>query len=106
MQEKMRLCTCGNLFIPQGRGQIRCENCKQGFPRHARPYRCDIIEVIPDLYASEEPTTSDFYGRCQGYMQGICEMCLDFCEQNDWRGWKAESYEWWTGIKTLEDSHE
>lgn len=98
--EKIRTCTCGALFVPNGRGQIRCEECHKG-ARRARPFKCDIIETAPNLHCQGKELTSPFYGRCLGYMRGVCEKCLDYCEANNWKGWKAESYEWWSGVHTL-----
>ena len=99
--EKIRVCVCGKLFTPEKRGQIRCLDCQQG-ARTARPFRCDIIEVRADINSDWEGLDSPYYGRCSGYMHGICEKCLDYCEKNNWTGWKALGFEWWTGIITIE----
>jgi len=90
---KISVCSCGALFVPQGKGNEKCENCRAG-PKRAHPFRCDIVEIRSDF---ESP------GRCQGYMKGICEICLEYCSNADWRGWKAESVEWWSGVKLLGD---
>jgi hypothetical protein len=98
--EKIRVCICGVLFTPEGRGQIRCKNCQSG-PRRARPYLCDIVEVRSSMGDGWEELDSPFYGRCSGYMHGICEKCLDYCAEHYWRGWKADGCEWWSGVKTI-----
>jgi hypothetical protein len=74
------MCKCGVIF---GTAGMECEECKREV-RIAKPSRCVIMEAP---------------GRCKGYMLGICERCLDFCAEENWKGWKSVECEWWTGIK-------
>lgn len=56
---------CGQLYTTK-----TCENCTT---RKAEIDGCQIEEA---------------QGRCQEYYDGICEMCLNYCAQEDWKGWR------------------
>lgn len=75
----IRTCiTCGQLFIPEG-GERRCEDCQA--PRTATitnvwNERCEIVESK---------------GRCEEYVKGKCENCLDYCASENWLGWRKKN---------------
>ena len=74
---KLAICEqCGGCFQLKGVGRL-CPDCRRPT---AMPFKCVIVEAP---------------GRCEGYMKGICEMCLDYCAEHDWIGWKAIGCEWW-----------
>lgn len=82
---KLSTCKCGNVFVPKERGERLCNNCRR--KEHvAKPCKCVIVEAP---------------GRCEGYMKGICEECLDWCAEQGWVGWKSYGAEWWKGIVTI-----
>lgn len=78
---RLAICSkCGACFQPiQGNDRLCAECLSQ--PKTASPVFCQIEEAP---------------GRCQGYMKGICEACLDFCAAENWIGWRAvNGCEWW-----------
>jgi len=87
---KLAICsTCGACFQPNSYEKI-CEDCSKQ-ARKASPVFCEIEEA---------------FGRCEGYMKGICEACLDFCAAEDWIGWRAvNGCEWWReqGVVLISD---
>lgn len=82
---RLTICnSCGCCFQPIKGYERQCDECANR-PRRAKPVLCEIEES---------------YGRCEGYMKGICEACLDFCAAEDWVGWRAvNGCEWWKEIK-------
>jgi len=78
---RLAICSiCGCCFTPYKGYEKVCDDCVLR-PRKAKPVICEIEEC---------------YGRCNGYLRGVCEACLDFCAAEDWVGWRAvDGCEWW-----------